>query len=353
MGVYNGANYLKEAVNSILDQTLREIELIVVDDCSNDESSTILESYSDSRLIVIRNPENIGLTDSLNKALKHSRGKYIARMDADDISTKDRLKIQYEFMEKNPEITVSGSQINFIDEFGRRSKNISKFPITKKAINLALVFSTPVAHPTAIFRRDIICEEFRGYDSAYQVAQDIELWSRVTHCHKITNIADELLTMRIHGKSVTADVANPRRKKHFQIWSKKYPEIIRNILGIHLLDERWGEWWLLSQKNKSNMTSNEIQGLFDGILAIDKAYKDKADSDLCSKEISEIISNAKAKIAIYALSTSRSLALRFLYSAFNTNPKITAWYFKKFFAIFLMGNNAKKIYNFLMGIKVI
>ncbi|MCP8319033.1 MAG: glycosyltransferase, partial [Candidatus Methylarchaceae archaeon HK01B] len=118
MSVYNGEKYLREAIDSILNQTFKDFEFLIINDGSTDRTVEILRSYHDSRIKIITNEKNMGLTKSLNKGLKIARSEYVARMDADDISYPRRLEVQYEYMKKNPDVGIVGSWNDVIDDKG-------------------------------------------------------------------------------------------------------------------------------------------------------------------------------------------------------------------------------------------
>src|SRR3989344_927550 len=145
MSTYNGAVYLRQAINSILNQTFTDFEFIIVDDNSTDNSGEILRSYNDPRIRIIQNNKNIGLTKSLNKGLKEAQGKYIARMDADDVSLLDRLKEQYNFLEAHPTIALVGSWAESMDEYGIVTE-IRKVPTDPETIRFELVLRNCFFH---------------------------------------------------------------------------------------------------------------------------------------------------------------------------------------------------------------
>ena len=119
MAVYNGEKYLRSAIDSILSQTYIDFEFIIIDDCSTDNTANILESYTDSRIQIIRNEKNLRLPASLNKGLKIAKGKYIARMDADDIAMPDRFEKQVKYLEAHQEVAVIGGSFQVFNEFGK------------------------------------------------------------------------------------------------------------------------------------------------------------------------------------------------------------------------------------------
>ena len=145
MSVYNGEKYLKEAIDSVLSQTFKDFEVLIINDGSIDKTSKILKTYKDPRIRIINNKKNIGLTKSLNKGLKLARGEYIARMDDDDVSKPNRLEKQFEFMEKNSKYAVVGSFIEIIDSKGNLSNKVER-PIKPKDIGERLLKGSCIFH---------------------------------------------------------------------------------------------------------------------------------------------------------------------------------------------------------------
>lgn len=223
MSVYNGDRYLREAVDSILNQTFTDFEFIIIDDGSTDTTWQILTAYAkqDSRILPIRNDENIGLTCSLNKGIALAKGKYIARMDADDISLRDRFAKQVAFMDAHPEVGVCGSWIKFISE---GISYIWHYPTDDKTIRCWLLFKTALAHPSIIMRKNLFLKAGLSYDPAYKYAQDHELWVRSSKYCKLANIGEVLLLYRIHNNQVwqrhrTDQIALARRIQLAQVKS--------------------------------------------------------------------------------------------------------------------------------------
>ncbi|MEK7069690.1 MAG: glycosyltransferase, partial [Patescibacteria group bacterium] len=200
MPVYNGEKYLKKAIESILSQNFKEFEFLIIDDGSTDKSAEIIKSFNDARIRMESNGANLGLIKTLNKGFGMSKGKYIARMDCDDISLPNRLSTQVSFMEKHPEIGVCGSWVKII---GLKNEFINKYPQNNEEARAYLLFNTPLAHPAIIIRKSIleICQ-FK-YDENYRHAEDYELWSRIIDYAQISNIPKVLLHYRMHHESVS------------------------------------------------------------------------------------------------------------------------------------------------------
>ena len=200
MPVYNGEKYLKEAIESILNQTFRDFEFLIIDDGSADKSAEIIKSFNDARIRLERNETNLGLIKTLNKRLGLAKGKYIARMDCDDISLPKRLSVQVNFMEKHPEIGVCGSWVKII---GLKQEFVNRYPQNHEEARAYLLFNTPLAHPSVIIRKDVMEKHELEYDENYKHAEDYELWSRIINYAKVSNIPKVLLHYRMHDASVS------------------------------------------------------------------------------------------------------------------------------------------------------
>ncbi len=202
MSVYNGERFLSEAVESILDQSFRDFEFIVINDGSTDLTASILNSYkrNDPRLRV-SHQENRGLVESLNHGCALAQGKYIARMDADDISVKNRLIWQVEFMEKHLEVGVLGGAAEIIDITGK-SLGTSFNPIEDRDIRYALLDDCPIWHPTVIMRKDVFVS-VGGYRKVVFGAEDYDLWLRIADQYHLANLETVLLHYRLHPCQVT------------------------------------------------------------------------------------------------------------------------------------------------------
>jgi len=199
MSVYNGEEFLREAVESILSQTLEDFEFLIIDDGSSDSSAEIINSFDDPRIKLVINKFNIGLARSLNRGLLLSSGEFIARMDADDISAASRFEKQIRFLEQHPEIDVCGS---YISAFTNESKRIWTYPTDPLEATCYLLFNAPVAHPVVMVRKESLQRHNLLYDPAYQAAQDYDLWARAIGLMQIANIEEVLLEYRLHDNQI-------------------------------------------------------------------------------------------------------------------------------------------------------
>ena len=199
MPVYNCALYLAETIESILNQTFSDFELVVLDDGSTDSSAEIVRSYTDSRIVYHCNEKNLGLANNLNVGLRMARGKYIARMDGDDISLPERFQTQIDFLEAHPDIDLCSCGLQM---FGTED-TVWVREADPEAVKITMMFYSPVLHATSIWRRESFEKHNLYYDQNAFPAEDYELWSRaVFHC-KLVNIPQVLYRYRIHGIQVT------------------------------------------------------------------------------------------------------------------------------------------------------
>jgi len=195
MSVYNGEKYLAEAIESILNQTYKNFEFIIVNDGSRDKSIDIIKEYrtKDNRIVLI-DRENKGLPYSLNEGISIAKGKYIARMDADDISLPERFEKQIEYMNAKS-LDVCGSYIKLFGE--NKKEYIIEYPLHDEDIRFSLLFFSSLAHPTVMFKKEVFDKV--KYRVDYKVAQDYQLWCDIVHADfKIGNIPEVLLNYRVH-----------------------------------------------------------------------------------------------------------------------------------------------------------
>ena len=204
MSVYNSEKWLKECIYSILNQTFTDFEFIIINDGSQDRSQSILQSYANQdKRIKLFNQENQGLTISLNKAISLSSGKYIARIDADDISLPDRLKKQYEILESNSDTGLSYTSYFEIDKCGKKIKKvkaINNFNTIKNNLSKGV---NNIAHSSVMFRKSIFVM-LNGYREKFKKSQDIDLWLRMMKVTNFSSTGDQAYTyIRKHNFSIT------------------------------------------------------------------------------------------------------------------------------------------------------
>lgn len=226
MPVYNGGAYLPPAVKSVLAQTLADFELIIIDDGSTDNSRETLESFAekDARIRLFSQP-NRGVTASLNRALGKARGKYLARMDSDDICVEDRFALQATALETRPELGVLGGAALLIDE---RGEFIAKQSYPRLRDKERLLRGSLLCHPAVMGRAELF-RAAGGYREYYKYCEDYDLWLRLSRLTEIDNLPDTLLHYRMHGGNVTS--------KHAAA------QLMGTLIaqGVHLIALRAGE----------------------------------------------------------------------------------------------------------------
>jgi len=226
--VYNAKKYLDEAINSILTQTFKDFEFIIINDGSTDNSLNIIEHYrkKDNRIVLISR-ENKGLISSLNEGIKKSKGKYIARMDADDISLSTRFEEQYNFLEKNLDIGVCGTWAEVFKK-GSQSRFL-KHPITHDELLTRLLFSVPFAHPSIMMRKELFDRYNLEYNLEYKNAEDYKFWLDISKYTKFGNIPKVLFKYRYLESSVSRQADNKRDDERFNTISKIFTEILDQL----------------------------------------------------------------------------------------------------------------------------
>lgn len=201
MSVHNGGEYLKEAIQSVLNQTCADFEFIIINDGSTDNSLSIINSFQDQRIKLISR-ENKGLVQSLNEGMKLATGEFIARMDADDISLPERFSRQVEFLKKNPDIYLCGTWAKTIDANDKITGEYTYPPLTHDKIKKYLLLHNSFIHPSVMFKKEVI-NKVGVYNKKYKHIEDYEFWTRVLKNFKTANLPEFLLKYRINQTGIT------------------------------------------------------------------------------------------------------------------------------------------------------
>jgi glycosyltransferase involved in cell wall biosynthesis len=202
MTMHNAGAYLRPSIESILAQSFTDFELIVVDDGSTDDSAIVAEGFADPRIRIVRNAVNRGQTACLNQGLALGRGEFIARQDADDLSSPDRLEKQTRFLDAHPDTVLLGANAVEIDGEGN-SIGRSDLPRDTPAIRWANLFYNSFLHSAVLVRTKVMREEFGGYDESFRCSMDYALWSRIAQRHAVANLPESLISLRVHPESMT------------------------------------------------------------------------------------------------------------------------------------------------------
>ncbi len=198
MPTFNNDIYLQASIESILFQSFRDFEFIIIDDGSTDLTPTMLAMVKDPRVRIIRHESQLGLIASLNHGLSVAKGEYVARMDADDTSSLDRLMLQVHFMEAHPQIDLCGTGMIL-----SRQNNLKMNPQTHEEIRTWLLFHTCISHPTVMLRSSTIERLQIRYNPDFPYAEDYELWNRIAPLVKMANLPQPLHYYRQHTGQVS------------------------------------------------------------------------------------------------------------------------------------------------------
>lgn len=217
MPAFNAGRFISESLHSILRQDFDRFELLVIDDGSTDDTAAIVGNCGDPRVRLLRHERNCGLVATLNEGLREAGAPLVARQDADDLSRRDRLSRQVDYLRTHPGDLAVGSEADLIDEDGR-SRGALRLPRTREQLRWDLCFRNPVPHSSVILRRREILEDYGGYPES-AASEDYDLWSRLAAAGRFGLIARRLVSYRIHSSSImmsgsdgAADIAQIRRR---------------------------------------------------------------------------------------------------------------------------------------------
>lgn len=199
--VHNSAESVRRAVSSILDQSVLDIEVIVIDDASNDNSGDVVRSMADRRIRLYANGENQGVARSLNIGLELAKSPIIARMDADDASYPDRLRRQLDYLHSNPAVSVCGGWARYK---GGYHGLICRTPVGADCVKASLVFDNPIIHPSVAIRKSAMDMHSFRYDPSHSRCEDYELWARMSKVTALDNLPEVLIDYTVHTSSVTS-----------------------------------------------------------------------------------------------------------------------------------------------------
>ena len=267
MSVNNGERFLRESVESILHQTFTDFEFIIVDDGSTDGTWDILTEYAgqDQRIALVKNQENIGLTKSLNKGLALAKGGFIARQDADDISSMERLAYQVRFLDEFPDVGVLGTWVAYINKEGHQ-ESVWQTPERAAIVKWSLLFGNCIAHPSVMLRHFLV-KGGVAYRSEISYAQDYELWVRLSDKTQLTNLPEVLYLRRVHEQMIGI--------KNYEQQEQAVREVMRYVL-MKLLGKEVSERLVASLRHairrKHLEKAVELRAVSNLIMHLCRAY---------------------------------------------------------------------------------
>ena len=233
MPVYNAEKYLKEALESILNQSYTHFELLLFNDGSTDGSLTIIQGFDDPRIRFFDQEVNSGYLSHLNKGIQLSRGKYIIRADADDVNALDRIEKQVLFMENHPEVGLCGSWAQIITSQGELKQEIKYFA-EDAWVRAHLFWTIPIPHPTAIIRKKILNKHHLWYQSPWYPVEDYALWLSMASYTQMANIQESLVKIRKHDQNISITKKGVRVRKTKLIRMAQLQK-----LGIQPTEREW------------------------------------------------------------------------------------------------------------------
>ena len=219
MAVFNDENFLNKVIKSIINQTYKNLEIIIIDDCSTDNSYMKILNFAenDKRIKLIKNKINLGLTKSLNIGILKAKGKYIARQDADDFSYKNRIQSQVNELENNKEYVMCGTQRIIIDKIN--SKNFKDIlPYDIESIRKVALYKNPFFHSSIMIKKILIKEGL--YNEKFKYIQDLELWSRLIFKYKCININKIFCKKYIDENRISFNKKIALKRKYFLLMAK-------------------------------------------------------------------------------------------------------------------------------------
>lgn len=309
--VYNSESYINYAINSILNQTYQYFELIIINDGSTDNSVAIIESFKDDRIKIINNKNNRGVAIVGNQGISKAKGKYIARLDADDIAHPKRLETQLQFLEKHTDVVILGSQAQILNT-NKMLKQQLKVPIQSSILPIYSLFYCPFIQPSVMVRTDIIKEFY--YDNHFVSAEDYELWTRILKKYKGSNLSESLIQYRIHNTNFS------------NVQKEKQVESVRKIYQHNL------EYIGMSYSQEDLETFLKVSGSYDRQLTIDEIRKIKvwlvkmqnhllSQSKFENNQIREVFSTVWFQIFRKSNQLGvKGLLMYFFQSDFKSNP---------------------------------
>ena len=253
MTVFNTANYLKESISSILNQSYKNFEFIIVDDCSADNAIQIINNFKSKKIKKYFLKKHIGRTPALNYGLKKCKGKYIAILDSDDISSKNRLLKQVNFLDKNLRSNIVGSKTILIDQHGKKLKDFF-IPNSHKDLNKKMIFDNYLPHSSVMFKKEFLKKIGYFYPKKFKYAQDYALWLKLLVHTDINVLPTKLTKCRVTNDNMT------NSKKYDRI--RAFEMIKNNLYSLKSFKLSYYEKILLILKIKKRFLNFFIKFLF-------------------------------------------------------------------------------------------
>lgn len=312
--VYNCELYIQTAVESILNQTFTDFELLIIDDASRDATVAILKNIPDPRIQLIQKPKNSGYTNSLNYGLKIAKGEYIARMDSDDISHPERFAKQLAYLDTHPEVVVCGTVYKIVGN----DKSIS-LPLDHEDIKIELLWGNCICHPSTMIRKNVLDQYAIQYDSTTEPAEDYHMWIQLLNFGKLKNLPEVFLEYRVYGNQVSRKRADEQKKS----------DIAAKFKMLQYLNIDWGSVereFLERQFGKTESITFKDLEVFKQIQhKLAKANQAMAffETQMFSQYLIDLEADVLRKCFLKQKRYSPSLYLEYLYTKFKWKAQLT------------------------------
>jgi len=291
MPVYNVEYFVASAIQSVLEQTYQDFELIIINDGSTDGSKTVINSFTDKRISYFENEINSGIVYSRNKGLKMAKGKFVGMFDADDIAHREKFEKQIAFLEKNPEFGMVGSWAKFIDAEGKHIPSGWKLKAKPEAIPAIMLFKNYFVQSAVLYRRE--CISNYKFQDGFDILEDYLMWYEILKKYKVWNLQEYLIKYRIHEGGVTKKYQLEKEEKEREVFriqiqgigieptedELKIHQLIRNDLPVSNLQTLKSiEQWLLKIITANNISKIYNQKILKKVVRnrwIKSCYKTK------------------------------------------------------------------------------
>lgn len=293
MPVHNGEPFVRHAIASILAQTWQELEFVVVDDGSTDDTPSILASFRDPRIRIVTSASREGIARALNRGLAVASAPLIARQDADDISHPRRLETQLAYVRDHPDVALLGTQVRVTDARGRARRRPGwRRAVTREGIRFQSMFDNPFIHSSVVFRRDA-----GEYDASLASAEDFDLWSRIAERRPVANLAEKLVDFRIHGTSTAASWSS----EHIPRSSAVVERNLRNALGVADVPAEWSHA-ISSAHIRGDVDAAQLLAILEEIFIL---YFERHPGDRTNRDVLRIAAAKIAQLAVMLASRNR------------------------------------------------
>jgi len=280
MPVKNAGYFLAEAINSILNQTYKNLELVVVNDASSDNTGGILSSVTDKRLKIFNNKACLGVTKSASIAISKARGKFIARMDGDDIAFADRITEQVQFLLKNKKVIAVGGQCDLINSDGVKIGE-KRFPTQPDEVKRMIFTSIPVQQPALMVNKNLLPDDFVWYDENYSSAEELELLFKLFEFGEVRNLKSFLLKYRIHKGNTS--LKNPKKTFFLTVRTRiaaifrysyrpTFGGVAMTVMELIFVSVIPGAWIYPIYSRIRGMTKLKVRMNFDANIILQKAF---------------------------------------------------------------------------------